>query len=95
MLKKEEGNDFFKNQDMVKSEIFYKEGILCLELVANLDDMMKELLVILYQNLALVYNNTNRYIDSIKYSTQALQIDPDASKALFRRSVAYKCSRNF
>lgn len=47
------------------------------------------LIVILNQNIALVYNKLGDHKAAIRACTRALEIDEKAQKALFQRSVAF------
>lgn len=80
--KKEEGNNKFKAGDLKAAESSWKEGVSYLEKISDASKESKELIVILYQNIAVVCNKNNDFNGAIRSAKKAIEIDDKAVKAL-------------
>jgi tetratricopeptide (TPR) repeat protein len=80
--KKEEGNNKFKAGDLKAAESSWKEGVSYLEKISDASKESKELIVILYQNIAVVCNKSNDFNGAIRSAKKAIEVDDKAVKAL-------------
>jgi peptidyl-prolyl isomerase D len=107
---KEQGNEFFQQNDIDQAMVQYHFGILEVKAIlsqqqpnmkslipqhsllsvspAQLDEA-KLLLVLLSSNLSMCHLKQGRINRAIKASTDALDVDPNHSKSLYRRARAY------
>lgn len=88
---KEEGNNEFKEGDLVKSARAYRRGVNALKKLNKNntgEEQVKALLVTLYTNLSTVSFKNSKYRVSVDVATQALSIEEANVKALYRRAVA-------
>lgn len=76
---KEKGNTFVKLQDYDNAIHFYTKAI---------HTYAKE--PIYHSNLALCYLRKERYTECIESCNEAISLNPDLSKAFYRRSQAYE-----
>ena len=81
---KEEGNKAFKEQNYILAAEVYSKAI---------DEQRKtagnEQLAILFSNRAATYLKTLNYTECVNDCNSALEIDPSALKAYYRRAQAY------
>lgn len=90
---KEEGNNFFKEQDYEKASRSYRRGTNALKPLnrGNTgDDQVKALLVTLQTNLSMMCLKMGKAKQSVQVATAALEIDKNNVKALYRRAVAHR-----
>ena len=85
-------------EDAVKH---YNKGLLGLKMLFSMEDdpaikteeqaikLIKEVEILTCINLAHVYIKLEQYHYAIKYASQALEKDPENTKALFRKGIAY------
>jgi tetratricopeptide (TPR) repeat protein len=59
------------------------------------NEEVKKLKITCFQNLALVLNKTNDHEDAVRQCTLALEVDPEAVKALYTRGQAHTKLMNF
>lgn len=94
------GNICVKRGDFEKAVGHYNKALLSLkmlfesgeEIVTQRDaaiKLIREIEIPTCLNLAHCFNKMGRYHYAIKYTTQALENEPENCKALFRRAVAY------
>ena len=67
----------------------YLKGIGEIEDVREPTEESNKLAIVLYQNVSIAFNKTERFRMAVKKCTNALQIDENAVKALYIRSQAY------
>lgn len=90
---KEQGNAFFKDENLDQACRTYRKGINRLKPLNKNntgDDQVKALLVSLQNNLAMVCFKQTKYKLSRDVATQALVVDSHNVKALYRRAVAQR-----
>ena len=87
-----------KYEDAVKH---YNKGLLGLKMLFSMEDdpaiktqeqavkLIQEVEILTCINLAHVYIKLEQYHYAIKYASQALEKDPENTKALFRKGIAY------
>ena len=85
---KEEGNIKFKAKLFNEAEGHYKEAIAFAENVNEDSEELLKLKVTILQNMTVCTNSTGSYEQSVKNSTKAIELDDNAFKALYLRSVA-------
>jgi len=88
---KEEGNNFFKEQEFEKASRAYRRGTTTLKPLnrGNTGDaQVKALLVSLQTNLSMMCLKLGKAKQSAQVASAALEIDPSNVKALYRRAVA-------
>ena len=84
---KEVGNEHFKNQRYLEAAECYSHALLdCPQ-----DHKFR---VTFLKNRAACYLKLKQFTSALDDCTQALQIDPDDVKALYRRALAYEASGN-
>jgi len=66
-----------------------------LETVKNDNDELKKLKITICQNLSVVLNQSGDNREAIKIATKALQVDPNAVKALYQRAMGHMKCKNF
>uniref|UniRef100_A0AC35U0D7 TPR_REGION domain-containing protein n=1 Tax=Rhabditophanes sp. KR3021 TaxID=114890 RepID=A0AC35U0D7_9BILA len=87
LLKKQDGNNFYKEKKYAEAIKSYEEGIkLC-------DSENKQVLSELHQNIAACYSYLLDSVNEIVHCTHALAFNPTFAKALKRRSAAYEKER--
>lgn len=86
---KDLGNIKFREKSYKIAEGQYRDALSHADTVKNRTDELDKLKVILLQNMSVCTNNTEDWRDSIKQCTKALDIDANAKKALYLRSIAY------
>ena len=90
---KEEGNALFKEDDLSKAARSYRKGINRLKPLNRNntgDEQAKALLISLQNNLSMVCFKQNKLKLSRDVATQALEVDRENVKALYRRAVAQR-----
>jgi tetratricopeptide (TPR) repeat protein len=95
---KEEGNEFFKNGDLVRASRAYKKGVSILKPIhkENSDDFeVKALIVTLSNNLSMVCLKQGKPKLSLDVATKAIEVDDTNMKAYYRRAMAHKKLGNF
>ena len=86
---KEAGNSAFKRNDFVEALARYGEGIQVLKAhVANV--AAQPLLANLHGNCSMVHTKNSAWSDVIASASEALKLEENNVKSLFRRGVAYK-----
>ncbi|CCH40797.1 Mitochondrial import receptor subunit tom-70 [Wickerhamomyces ciferrii] len=75
---KEDGNEFFKNKDFTKAIKFYSAAL----------DLVKD--PVFYSNRSACYVGLEDYEKVVEDTTAALELKPDYTKCLLRRSNAYE-----
>jgi len=86
---KEDGNEMFKSSQYEKAVEFYTRAIaLCTEL--ELEDKAA-----MYNNRAACYSQHHNYVEVVKDCTECLKIQPNNTKALIRRGIAYEALEKF
>jgi len=88
-LKKEEGNEYFKDHKPEKAIESYTKA---LELTKETDG---ELRATLYNNRAACWVQLYGHNEIVKDCTEALKIQPNNTKALIRRGLAYEALERF
>ena len=87
---KADGNELFKAKDYKHAEDYYRQALLHAQSVK--DDTSPELKTLkktILQNMSVCTNNTGYYKGTVEQCSQALELDSQAQKALYLRSVAY------
>ncbi len=90
---KEEGNAYFKSDDLVKAYRSYRKGVTLIKSLNEQntgDEQLKALLVTMQTNLSMVCFKQDKPKMSIEVATRALAIDSTNVKALFRRATAHR-----
>ena len=91
---KEEGNACFKNGNLMDALAKYREAIMEIEDVEEVDSV-KESLKLLNLNIATVTKKMERWQEVVKATTKALEYEENNVKALFFRGVAYRHLKEF
>ncbi|KAL4437950.1 hypothetical protein ABPG74_001121 [Tetrahymena malaccensis] len=90
---KEQGNSLFKQKDLKSAAIAFQNGVDLIEKSGqNVSDNkdLKTLYLQLSTNLALCHLNQNQHFEAIQICNKVLKIDPDNTKALYRRALSNK-----
>jgi tetratricopeptide (TPR) repeat protein len=90
---KEEGNEFFKNGDLIRASRAYKKGVSILKPINKEntgDAQVKSLIVTLSNNLSMLCLQQGKPKLSLDVATKAIQVDDTNCKAYYRRAMAYK-----
>lgn len=90
---KEEGNAYFQSGKLDHALRLYRRGTATLKGISNLeeDEQVKSLLILLQTNLSMVCWKQQKYDLSKNVATQALDLESNNVKALYRRGMA--CSK--
>lgn len=86
---KDLGNIKFKERSFKLAQGQYEDALSHAETVKNHTPELDKLKIAILQNMSVCTNNTEDYRDSIKNCTKAIEIDSNATKAIYLRSVAY------
>lgn len=86
---KDQGNIKFKEKAFKIAEGQYKDALSHAETVKNDTPELNKLKIAILQNMSVCTNNTGDYRDTVRNCGKAIQIDNNAAKALYLRSVAY------
>eukprot|EP01121_Diplochlamys_sp_Union-15-3_P018132 TRINITY_DN6542_c0_g1_i4.p1 TRINITY_DN6542_c0_g1~~TRINITY_DN6542_c0_g1_i4.p1 ORF type:complete len:363 (-),score=79.97 TRINITY_DN6542_c0_g1_i4:112-1200(-) len=92
------GNDYFKKSDFSTALEKYKKAVRYIQYADAEDNDKKRVdaaLIPCYSNIAICEFKLNRWSEAILYSTKTLQLDPNNTKALLRRSQSYVKSKDF
>merc|ERR1712070_614346 len=93
MKNKDEGTELFKGGNWEPAAIRYTKALNHAELIKDPSDEEREALrkvkLSLYLNLAMAFSKMKKWPKAIDNCRYALEIDPENSKALFRRATAY------
>ncbi|OMJ71829.1 hypothetical protein SteCoe_29864 [Stentor coeruleus] len=73
----------------------YKAATQFVEPFTDDEDNYKSQLIILYRNMSLCNFKTNKFIESSEDATKVLEMSPADIKALYRRAVAKRETRNY
>ena len=96
---KEEGTELFKDKNFRPAAARYHKALThCAKFFdLNKDDEaeVKALKLSLYLNLASCYIKLDNWEQVLRNCTEALQLDPQNAKALFRRSAYYESKRDW
>lgn len=84
---KEMGNEHFKNQH-------YLEAVECYSRALQECPQDHECRVVFLKNRAACFLKLEKFVSALDDCTQALQINPNDVKALYRRALAYEASGN-
>jgi tetratricopeptide (TPR) repeat protein len=90
---KEEGNTCFKDGDLEKAARVYRRAVNSLKKLNRNnsgDAQVQALLVTLHTNLSMVTFKQNKFKMSVDVATQAIGINANSVKALYRRAMAYR-----
>jgi tetratricopeptide (TPR) repeat protein len=90
---KEEGNEYFKNGDLVRASRAYKKGVSVLKPLNKDntgDDQVKSLIVALSNNLSMICLKQGKPKLSLDVASKALEVDDTNMKAYYRRAMAHK-----
>eukprot|EP00435_Cladocopium_sp_Y103_P023163 s427_g5.t1 len=89
---KEEGNDLLKKQLVTEAEQSYRKALSCIWALYRRRSVGKavELGQAVDLNLALCYLKLERYDSARRCASRVLEVDPENSKALYRRAVALR-----
>lgn len=96
---KEQGNTHFSQKDYIEATYYYTNGIdmyaiSCSRLTPRLPKKNK-LTAILYSNRAACFFAQEEWQKTVDDATKALEIDPNYTKALFRRATAYEHLKDY
>ena len=85
---KDSANNHVKDKNLKDADIKYKKALSILGTAYSETKEIMDLKQILFQNRALVLNEIEKYDESIDCCRQALIINDQSVKALYRRAVA-------
>ena len=89
MQLKDQGNVKFREQAFKIAEGQYKEALTRAEMVKDDTPELIKLKVTILQNMSVCTNNSEDYRETILNCTKAVEIDPNATKAFYLRSIAH------
>ena len=88
------GDKFFKIEKYEKAHDKYKAATNFVEPLKDDEDNFKPQLIILYKNMSLCNIKTKKFIEAAEDATKVLDLNPGDTKALYRRAVAKRETRN-
>lgn len=90
---KQQGNDAFKEKTYSLAALFYRKGLLQLDYTfpdtKKEEEKFKELELTLHLNMALAKFNMDELDETLTHAGQALRVQANHPKALFRRAQVY------
>lgn len=92
LLKKEEGNNLFRQKKFEESISAYSEAI---HLCPTDTQEARDNLAIFYGNRAACYYSLKEYDATINDCNESLQLSPNYTKVLFRRSLAFEALERY
>jgi len=84
---KNTGNDFFKKSDFTTAIQFYKKALRYLDCCSKIDGLRATQFTC-FNNMSLCYLKINKPNEALEAAKEALSINPDDAKALFRSAKA-------
>ena len=90
---KEEGNNFFKENDFDKAARSYRRGVNAVKPLNKQntgDSQVQALLISLQTNLSMVFFKQGKFKQSLQVAGSALKVDQSNVKARYRRAVAHR-----
>ena len=90
MQLKDQGNTKFKERQFSVAVGLYKDALSHAETVQVDTPELSKLKVTILQNMSVCTNNSEDYLETIKNCTKAIEIDSNATKAFYLRSIAHQ-----
>ena len=90
MQLKDQGNSKFQEGEFGIAVGQYKDALSHADRVQNDTPELSKLKVTILQNMSVCTNNSEDFLDTIENCTKAVEIDSNATKAFYLRSIAHQ-----